>query len=157
MYLNEKGLTLIEILVSIALMGIVITVFLSFFSDYMLMTDRVENEVDGLNLVEEVSYYTQNMSLELSKNCSNPGSKELDISFLAEYPSYKLDPSNQVYYTTEQNQTYYFKVKQLCQENAEKTLQLVPIEIVMERKLENGDIVEVTGVHRYISRTEASE
>ena len=157
MYVNEKGVTLVEILVSIALMGIVITVFLSLFSDYMLMTDRVENEVDGVNLVEEVSYYAKSGPLELSDNCTNSGSTELDISFISDNPSYGVDPSNQVYYTTEQNQTYYFEVNQLCQNDDEKALKLVPIEIIVERKLENGDRVEVTEVPRYIKRTEASE
>ncbi|MBA2173436.1 prepilin-type N-terminal cleavage/methylation domain-containing protein [Halobacillus locisalis] len=155
--MDEKGLTLVEILVSIALMGIVITVFLSLFSDYMLMTDRVENEVDGVNLVEEVSYYVINGPLVLSDGCTNNGNTELDISFISNNDSYGLDPSNQVYYTTEQNQTYYFKVQQVCQESDDELLQLVPIEIIVERKLENGDSVEVIEVHKYINRTEVSE
>ncbi|MCA0969920.1 type II secretion system GspH family protein [Halobacillus litoralis] len=151
MFQNEKGITLVEILVSIALISIVITLFLSLFGDYMLMTKRVENEVDGINLAEEVAYYIEVSDLQ-AESCEG-GNIELDLtSSLENYEPFGLDDSNQLYYSSPQNQTYYPVVRQLCEgiKDEESDSDLVPIEVIIQRKLESGEIVNVTETFRYL-------
>lgn len=52
--LNDKGLTLIELLVSLALISIVIVTFLSFFSQSVLFSSKSEDKLTAVNIAEKV-------------------------------------------------------------------------------------------------------
>ncbi|TGB04154.1 type II secretion system protein [Halobacillus salinus] len=157
MYHNEKGITLVEILVSIALFSVVVTLFLSLFSDYMVMTKRVENEVDSINLAEEVAYYIE--SSGVAPTACGPSDEIMDITnALEDYESFGLDSSNQLYYTSPENQRYYPVVKKLCSGRTaqEENLQLIPIKIEVLRKNSGGTNTTITETYRYLSGSEVN-
>ncbi|KHF40958.1 type IV pilus modification PilV family protein [Halalkalibacter okhensis] len=52
--LNSNGLTLIELLASITLLSIVILTFLSFFSQSIMLSGKVEDKLVAINLAEKV-------------------------------------------------------------------------------------------------------
>lgn len=51
---NQKGLTLIEILVSIVILGIIFTGMLGFFSQTVKYSSHNENKITSINLAEKV-------------------------------------------------------------------------------------------------------
>ncbi|WP_404444078.1 type II secretion system GspH family protein [Sutcliffiella horikoshii] len=51
---KEKGLTLIEILVSIVILGIILTAMLGFFSQTVKYSSQNENKITSINLAEKV-------------------------------------------------------------------------------------------------------
>ncbi|MBS4194840.1 type IV pilus modification PilV family protein [Lederbergia citri] len=51
---NDKGLTLIELLASIAILSIVIVSFLHFFSQAMLFSGKAEDRMTSINIAEKV-------------------------------------------------------------------------------------------------------
>ena len=53
-YLNSKGLTLIEILASIVILGIILTTFFSFFSQSMMFSSKVEDKVTATNIAKTI-------------------------------------------------------------------------------------------------------
>ncbi|MDV2684221.1 type II secretion system protein [Alkalihalophilus lindianensis] len=55
-YVNNTGLTLIELLASITLLSIVIIIFLSIFSQSMIWSSKVEDRLTAVNLAERVLY-----------------------------------------------------------------------------------------------------
>ncbi|RWZ59925.1 prepilin-type N-terminal cleavage/methylation domain-containing protein [Halobacillus fulvus] len=150
MWNDENGMTLVEILAALALSGVIITVCLSLFTDYIVMTNRVENEVDGGNLAEEVAFYMEAADIDSATDCNSPPAS-FSVDFLAEQGSFHIDPmSNQVYYTTEQNQTYFIEARALCQEAEERALGLAPVEVQIYRELEDGSRNMVTNTFRYL-------
>lgn len=54
---NESGLTLIEVLLSITILGIVLTSFLSFFNQAYSYTKMNEDKTVGINVARNVLYY----------------------------------------------------------------------------------------------------
>jgi len=59
---NQKGLTLIEILVSIVILGIIFTGMLGFFSQTVKFSSYNENKITSINLAEKMlsEYKTTN-------------------------------------------------------------------------------------------------
>ncbi|CAG9619494.1 type IV pilus modification PilV family protein [Sutcliffiella rhizosphaerae] len=51
---NQKGLTLIEILVSIVILGIIFTGMLGFFSQMTTYSSHADNRITSMNLAEKV-------------------------------------------------------------------------------------------------------
>lgn len=165
MFNNQKGITLVEILASIALMSIVVAVFLAIFSNYLSMNNRVENEVDSQLLMEEASYYLQNdqevgnLVMENSFTCSSDQRNEdmeLDVELLApKYKAFSTDFTTQVYYTSSKNETYGLDVHLLCQQT--KEIDIYPIHIQISRILNDGSKSMITETYKYISRVEGNE
>jgi prepilin-type N-terminal cleavage/methylation domain-containing protein len=56
---NQQGLTLIEVLVSITLLGIVLTSFLSFFNQAYSYTKKNQDKTVGINVARNVLYYIE--------------------------------------------------------------------------------------------------
>lgn len=57
--LNTKGLTLVEILGAIVILGMIFTAFFTFFSQSMLFSSKVENKLTSVNLAERMLYETE--------------------------------------------------------------------------------------------------
>lgn len=165
MFKNQKGITLVEILASIALMSIVVGVFLAVFSNYLSMNNRVEEEVDSQLLMEEASYYLQhdqevgNLVVENAFKCSSDQTNKemkLEIEFLAhKYKAFSAESTTQVYYTSSENETYGLDVHLVCQQTEE--IEIYPIHIQISRTLNDGSKSMVTETYKYISRVEGKE
>ncbi len=61
---NAKGLTLVEILVSITILGIIMTTFLSFFNHAYSYTKKNENKTVGINVARNILYYFEQQDFE---------------------------------------------------------------------------------------------
>src|ERR1700748_2026904 len=72
-YFNTKGLTLIEILASIVILGIILTAFFSFFSQSMMFSSKVEDKFSGVNIAEKVMYdiKSSNEVKDVISSCRN--------------------------------------------------------------------------------------
>ena len=56
---NQTGLTLLEVLLSITILGIVLISFLSFFNQAYSYTNKNENKTIGINVARNVLYYIE--------------------------------------------------------------------------------------------------
>lgn len=61
---NARGLTLVEVLVSITILGIIMTTFLSFFNQAYSYTKKNENKTVGINVARNVLYYFEQQDFE---------------------------------------------------------------------------------------------
>lgn len=61
---NNHGLTLIEVLVSLTILGIVVTSFLSFFNQAYSYTKKNEDKTVGINVARNVLYYFEQQEYE---------------------------------------------------------------------------------------------
>ncbi|WP_066063779.1 type IV pilus modification PilV family protein [Neobacillus soli] len=64
-YFNNDGLTLIELLASIAILGIVIIYFLSFFTQSIMFSSKLEDKLTALNVAEKVLSNVKNNQANL--------------------------------------------------------------------------------------------
>lgn len=76
---NERGLTLIEVLLSITILGIVATSFLSFFNQAYSYTKMNEDKTVGINVARNVLYYVEQQDFDKIKNTYLTGD-EKDIT-----------------------------------------------------------------------------
>lgn len=58
-FFNSNGLTLVELLASIVIIGIIFTSFFSYFSQTMLFSSKVEDKFSGGNIAERILYETE--------------------------------------------------------------------------------------------------
>jgi len=100
---NNNGFTLIEVLASITILGIVLTVFLSFFSNSMTFSVKTEDTLTAINLAEK----------ELHNVTSNFKTKSYEKSI-------ELN-----------NKTYLATMTPLSQNREESSLGLLPISITI--------------------------
>ncbi|OLS36329.1 hypothetical protein BTR22_12570 [Alkalihalophilus pseudofirmus] len=77
--INNNGLTLIEVLASMVILSIVIISFMTFFSQSMMFSSKVEDRLTAVNLAEKVL-----VDVRTAKSI------ELEI-----HPHYKKVPSNE--------------------------------------------------------------
>ncbi|MGG0716307.1 type II secretion system protein [Robertmurraya massiliosenegalensis] len=63
----EKGLTLIEVLISITILGIIMTSFLSFFNQAYSYTKTNEDKTVGINVARNVLYYFEQQDFKKIK------------------------------------------------------------------------------------------
>lgn len=61
---NNKGMTLIELLASITILGFVVIIFMGFFSQGMLFSTKVEDKLSSINVAEKVLNEAQNNDIE---------------------------------------------------------------------------------------------
>jgi len=74
---SENGLTLIEVLLSITILAIILTSFLSFFNQAYSYTKKNEDKTIGINVARNVLYYMEQQDYE---TFSNYISKNSDVS-----------------------------------------------------------------------------
>lgn len=69
---NEKGLTLIEVLLSITILGIVLTTFLAYFNNAYSYTKMNEDKTVGINVARYVLNYFEQQDYTKIKNTFFP-------------------------------------------------------------------------------------
>ncbi|WP_066365608.1 prepilin-type N-terminal cleavage/methylation domain-containing protein [Neobacillus fumarioli] len=65
---NSRGLTLIEVLVSITILGIITTAFLSYFTQAYSYTKKNQDQTVGINIARNVLYYMEQQNYQSIKN-----------------------------------------------------------------------------------------
>jgi len=129
---NNNGFTLIEVLASITILGIVLTVFLSFFSNSMTFSVKAEDKLTAINLAEKELYDVTN-SIEAYckiKNCEEPNSISPD-----KYTRPDISLNNKTYLST---------VTPLSQNAEEISLGLLPISITINSE-DNKELITLYG------------
>ncbi|MEH6947676.1 type II secretion system protein [Bacillus sp. JJ634] len=94
---NNNGFTLIEVLASITILGIVLTVFLSFFSNSMTFSVKAEDKLTAINLAEKELYDVTNSIEAYCKinDCEGPDSISPD-----KYTRPDISLNNKIYLST---------------------------------------------------------
>ncbi|MFB5282220.1 prepilin-type N-terminal cleavage/methylation domain-containing protein [Peribacillus sp. Hz7] len=131
---NNNGFTLIEVLASITILGIVLTVFLSFFSNSMTFSVKAEDKLTAINLAEKELHDLTN-SIEAyckTKNCEEPNNIPEDT-----YTRSPIELNNKTYLST---------MTPLSQNTEESSLGLLPISITIHSE----DNKELTTVYGYV-------
>ncbi|USK69386.1 type II secretion system protein [Peribacillus asahii] len=131
---NNNGFTLIEVLASIAILGIVLTVFLSFFSNSMTFSVKTEDTLTAINLAEKELHDLTN-SIEAyckTENCEEPNNIPEDT-----YTRSPIELNNKTYLST---------MTPLSQNTEESSLGLLPISITIHSE----DNKELTTVYGYV-------
>ncbi len=78
---NERGFTLLEVLLSITILGIVIISFLSFFNQAYSYTKKNEDKTVGINVARNVLYYMEQQDYTRMKSYLGTNlEKEIDIT-----------------------------------------------------------------------------
>ncbi|NEU29787.1 prepilin-type N-terminal cleavage/methylation domain-containing protein [bacterium LRH843] len=107
---NNKGLTLIELLASMVILSIVIIFFLSFFSQSIMLSVKVEDQLTTVNVAERI----MNNVRKLPEGDLDPGPCGNE---------YKHEPSYEV------NGKHYYPAVAICQSHEEKHLDLYRIHV----------------------------
>lgn len=107
--MNSGGFTLVEIIASIAILGLVIVVVLPFFPQIMSWTKSTEDQLVASNLLSQVAYDL--------KNDSNLGTLEEGILALDEEYKYTI------------NEIVYNPKVELTQTDEERALKLFRVHI----------------------------
>ena len=131
---NHNGFTLIEVLASITILGIVLTVFLSFFSNSMTFSVKAEDKLTAINLAEKELHDLTN-SIEAyckTENCEEPNNIPEDT-----YTRSPIELNNKTYLST---------MTPLSQNTEESSLGLLPISITIHSE----DNKELTTVYGYV-------
>ena len=76
---NERGLTLLEVLLSITILGIVLMSFLSFFSQAYSYTKKNEDKTVGINVARNVLYYFEQQDFDRIDKAYFPEVEEFEI------------------------------------------------------------------------------
>lgn len=114
---QSEGFTLIEILASIVILGIILITFLSFFSQSMLFSSKVEQNLSAVNIADRVLYeFKENIDASSLVKQSCPGTTQTSLTFLPQ------DHTGQHYY--EVNSQKYYPTIIICQTNDEEQLNL---------------------------------
>ncbi|MFJ8245679.1 prepilin-type N-terminal cleavage/methylation domain-containing protein [Peribacillus asahii] len=131
---NHNGFTLIEVLASITILGIVLTVFLSFFSNSMTFSVKAEDRLTAINLAEKELHDVTN-SIETyckTENCEGPNNIPEDT-----YTRSPIELNNKTYLST---------MTPLPQTTEESSLGLLPISITIYSE----DSKKLTTVYGYV-------
>lgn len=77
---NNQAFTLIEVLASITILGIVLTVFLSFFSNATLFSSKTEDKLTAINYADKALYDVKNNMPDTNEidKCGTGTAKLLD-------------------------------------------------------------------------------
>ncbi|WP_347862649.1 type II secretion system protein [Salimicrobium sp. PL1-032A] len=139
---NDNGLTLVEILAAITLFGVVVSVFLSLFSDTLMMSNRVENELDAIHVAER----TADMIISDSA-VREMVRKEAVFCDEGESKESVLLPESYADYTTGQGEKYNLQLTAHCKEEHETVVTPVTIEVY---RYTGGTTRLLTETYRYI-------
>lgn len=82
---HSNGLTLIEVLASIVILGIVLTAFFSFFSQSMMLSTKAEDRLTAINYSEKVLYDYKKYLKSNYSVLDNNGKQTWNVNSLEEY------------------------------------------------------------------------
>ncbi|WP_100371704.1 type IV pilus modification PilV family protein [Bacillus sp. FJAT-45037] len=119
---KEHGLTLVEILVSIVIMGILIISFLNLFSQSILSSSKVEDRLTAVNIAEKV------------------------LTEVKESHSVNLDHYNQtegIHFFDINNKRYYIRADELL--TNELGLTVVSVDISIEHNFSDSNTTRLYG------------
>ncbi|NRD76009.1 type II secretion system protein [Bacillus sp. BRMEA1] len=83
LFKNNKGLSLIEVLISITILGIISTTFLSYFTQAYSYTNRNQDQTVGINVARNVLYYMEQQDYQTIKDQyfpANSNSNEIQLT-----------------------------------------------------------------------------
>ncbi|SIS50731.1 type II secretion system protein [Salimicrobium flavidum] len=161
---NDKGLTLIEILAAITLFGVIISIFLSLFSDNLLLSNRVENELDAIHVAEtaaDASLASGEVRQQVrtqGKSCEDNENAEVvpldSIIGGGVDARFSEGPATYVNYTTAQGETYNLQLITHCRQTYETNLYPVSIEVYRSTDEEPKFLAET---YRYVKGENSNE
>lgn len=146
---SANGFTLVEILAAITILGIVLVVFMPFFTQYALFTSKSEENLDAINLAEQLMYKTKTNEELTQRLSNNPefSSSHCDSPIKhSQYP--ELVPEY-----VESNKTYYPEIR-ICKDNNVENLFVVNISMYIKHENNKQFITEVYG---YVSSEDGGE
>lgn len=113
----QAGLTLLEVLASIVIVGLIVTTFFGFFSQSMLFSTKNEEDLQAINIARKVLVVVQEAKASDLNQLNNAMKSKIGI---------KNDESSLSYYIEDKkNNKYYVKVKSI----SEATYSLTPISV----------------------------
>lgn len=137
-YSNSKGLTLIEVLLSITILFIILIVFFQIFGQSMLFSSKVEDKFSAANIAERILFdadkYLSKTHLNdyANKSCATPAPLKQ-----GHYGIIGLKKDGTRYYYEVNNKKYY-PVITICQkENSEDLIGLYRIKVKLYADKEN--------------------
>ncbi|KMJ60294.1 hypothetical protein AB685_05620 [Bacillus sp. LL01] len=89
---NQKGLTLIEILASIVILGIILTGMLGFFSQMVKYSSHADNKITSINLAEKMLSEYKTTNSYGSEHTINGKNYYVEITDLSAHQSMELMP-----------------------------------------------------------------
>lgn len=102
---SQSGLTLLEVLASIVIVGLIVTTFFGFFSQSMLFSSKNEEDLQAINTARRVLAYVQEANNSNIASLLATRNNKLGL---------KLEESSSSYYIEVQNNNkYYVQVKKL--------------------------------------------
>ncbi|MFJ5621771.1 prepilin-type N-terminal cleavage/methylation domain-containing protein [Peribacillus loiseleuriae] len=128
---NNQAFTLIEVLTSITILGIVLTIFLSFFYNAITFSTKTEDKLTAINLAEQELYEVTN---SLETYCKTNDCQTIPVDKYIR-PSIPLNHKN-----------YLSIVTPLSQSRQESSLGLLPISI----RIDSEDHKELTTAYGYV-------
>ncbi|WP_096153199.1 prepilin-type N-terminal cleavage/methylation domain-containing protein [Bacillus sp. FJAT-45066] len=111
---NNKGFTLIEILVSIVILSIIIVTFLSFFSQALFYSVKEEDKLTGINIAERIMFNVKQSDdiidlLFLNEYVCGQNPLNINNSFSGDVDLEYKDDVNLFYYEVN-NKEYYLDI-----------------------------------------------
>lgn len=116
--MDSHGFTLIEIIASIAILGMVIAALLPIFPQIFSWTKSTENQLTASHLLGQVAADLQDLDIHTIAVC--PNAEQISAVALGEYATYQLN-----------NKTYNVHVD-VCQTSEEKKYGLIRAHFVIE-------------------------
>jgi len=148
---RSNGFTLVEILAAITLLGIVIVVFIPFFTQHAVLTSKSEENLDAINLAEQIIYKTKNNEQLNTAINNNPNlfSEDCESPTILQNENYPDIVPTAGY--VESNKNYYPKIS-VCKENSSPNLYVVNVSMYVKQK--NNASQFVTEVYGYLEPEE---
>ncbi|MCG1022199.1 prepilin-type N-terminal cleavage/methylation domain-containing protein [Sutcliffiella horikoshii] len=138
---NDKGFTLLEVIVSIVILSIIILSFLTFFSQALFFSVKEERNLVGVNIAERILFNLEEYSkidsslLNISSGCDSP---RIISNLLPDVEGFKKDSINQEKLLYDMNGKDYYSIITLCQDSKENDLSLHRIHIKVYQPLDNS-------------------
>lgn len=133
----QAGLTLLEVLASIVIVGLIVTTFFGFFSQSMLFSSKNEEDLQAINIARKVLVVVQEAKASDLNQLNNAMKSKIGI---------KNDESSLSYYIEDKkNNKYYVKVDPILDK---ATYSLTPISVKVSAtpfEDENAKITETFG------------
>ncbi|WP_407272735.1 prepilin-type N-terminal cleavage/methylation domain-containing protein [Radiobacillus sp. PE A8.2] len=117
---NSLGLTLIEILASLVILGIILISFFTFFSQTIFLSKKVEDNLTAINVGEKILYEMKDTYTPTDSAETCPGTNPITL------PSLSADNVGQYYSIN--NKNYYPNIT-VCQTSEEEVLELYQIHV----------------------------
>lgn len=133
-YRNQKGLTLIEVLLSIVILSIILVTFMKFFPQMGMMYKQNENKQQAVNVAKELLIDWQKKGDALNSFISNPSNSVI--------PGYKSSDTKYYYF---QEKRYDFDVEIIIKKNPDlngSPFKAYPVHIKL--KSNKGNIITET-------------